>query len=124
MKKSNKKRNDIVLICILAVSAAVLFLCINLFSDSGKWAVVTVDGEEYGRYPLAVDAEIEIESEGGTNTLVIKDGKADVVSASCPDGLCVKFSAISNNGETIVCLPNKTVVSIVGEADNEVDLMG
>ncbi|MBQ8475377.1 MAG: NusG domain II-containing protein [Clostridia bacterium] len=121
---SNKKRNDIVLVIILAISAAVLFLCISLFSDSGKWAVVTVDGEEYGRYPLAVDTEIVIESEDGTNTLVIHGGKADVTDATCPDGLCVRFPSVSENGETIVCLPNKTVVTIVGEEENEVDLMG
>ncbi|MFR5116202.1 MAG: NusG domain II-containing protein [Eubacterium sp.] len=30
-----------------------------------------------------------------------------MISADCPDKLCVNQHAISSNGETIVCLPNK-----------------
>jgi len=108
----NTKRNDIVLVLILLVSALAVWLCISLFSPSGDDVVVTVDGKETQRYPLSDDREVRLECENGYNVLVIRDGKADVVEASCPDGLCVDFHPISKDGETIVCLPNKTVVSI------------
>ncbi len=106
------KRNDIILVLILAVSAILVWLCFSLFSPEGDYAVVTVDGTETARYPLSEDKEIRLENGNGYNILVIKNGQADVTEASCPDGLCVDFHPISHEGETIVCLPNKTVVSI------------
>ena len=35
-----------------------------------------------------------------------------MISADCPDKLCVHQHAISANGETIVCLPNKVVAEV------------
>ena len=121
MKKT--VRNDIILVLILAVSALLLWLGVSLFSPDGAYAVVTVDGIEKGRYPLHTDTEVRIESAEGYNILVIRDGMADMTEASCPDGLCVDFHPIGKAGETIVCLPNKTVVSVVGN-EGEVDLVG
>ncbi len=108
----NTKRNDVILVLILAVSAILVWLCFSLFSPLGEYVIVTVDGVENARYPLSEDREVRLENGEDYNILVIKDGKADVVEASCPDGLCVDFHPISHDGETIVCLPNKTVVSI------------
>ncbi len=122
MKRS--KRNDIILVIILAVSALMMWLCVSLFSSEGAFAVVTVNGVETARYPLSEDREVRLECDGGYNILVIKDGKADVTEASCPDGLCVDFHSISRSGETIVCLPNKTVVSIVSPSEGEVNFVG
>ena len=57
------------------------------------------------------------------NILVIKDGKANVVKASCPDLLCVHQMAISHTGEQIVCLPNKVVIEIVNGSPASVDVV-
>ena len=40
-------------------------------------------------------------------------------SATCPDGDCVKQGRICDEGETIVCLPNKVVVEILGSEEVE-----
>ena len=45
---------------------------------------------------------------------MIRDGKADVTEADCPDKLCVLQGKISRSGQTIICLPNKTMVTIKG----------
>jgi hypothetical protein len=52
--------------------------------------------------------------EGGeqVNVLVIKDGEAYVQSASCPDGICAAHKPISRQGESIVCLPHRVVVTV------------
>ena len=84
--------------------------------ENGATAVVTVDGEERYRCSLFIEKEIEIDD---TNTLVIKDGAADMISADCPDQICVKHAPISNVGETIICLPNKVVVTIESLTGNE-----
>ena len=68
---------------------------------------ITVDGGEYGTYSLAKDQTIKIND---TNVCEIKDGKAHMISAECPDHLCMKQKAIDEKGGTIVCLPNKVVI--------------
>lgn len=113
------RRNDWILIAVvLAVSA--IFLGIHFLRpyQKGGIAEVTVDGEVFGSWPLSEDRTIEI---GDGNRLVIEDGKADMVWADCPDKLCVNQKAISREGESIICLPNKVVVSIVGGEEREVD---
>ena len=117
-------RRDIVLLIIVFVILILVFAgAKHLHQDTGTEVVVTVDGKEYGRYPLASDTEIPI-TDGEktvTNTLVIKNGKADMIDADCPDLLCVHQKSISHQGETIVCLPNKVVVSIEGGTEGLVD---
>ena len=58
-----------------------------------------------------------IESEGGGyNLLVIKGGEAYISEASCPDGICSSHRPIKHEGRTIVCLPNKVVITVVGQS--------
>lgn len=119
-----KQRNDIILIAGLLAAAGLAFGIIQLSKKSGGCAVVVQDGKETATYPLSEDTSVTITSaNGGFNTLVIEDGKADVIDADCPDKLCVDQHSISCDGETIVCLPNKLVVKIVSEAQADVDII-
>lgn len=118
-----KLRNDVILIAVCLFISLALFVIVTLTKRPGAYAVVTVDGKEYGRYSLLEDREVTIESDGGTNLLVIKDGYADILEASCPDGLCERQRRISKTGESLVCLPNKVTVTVEGN-EAEVDLAG
>lgn len=121
--KDKKTRNDILLVAAVLLIAGGVWLFTTLNKAPGEYAVVLVDQKEVARYPLDTNAEIRLESEnGGYNILVIKDGVADVTEASCPDKICVNQHAISKTGEAITCLPNKTVVEIVG-GEQEVDIV-
>lgn len=117
------KKNDIILIIVIAVIATAGILYMSWNKTVGDKVIIRVDGEIYKELPLNKDATLEIESVNGTNLLVIKDGHADVVEASCPDALCVDQHDISHNGETIVCLPNKVVVEIQSKTDSELDII-
>lgn len=124
MFKDKKTRNDIVLGIAVIILAAGIWLATELLKKDGDFAVVTVNGTETAKYSLSEDAEIRLESEnGGYNILVIKDGKADIIEASCPDHVCVDQRAISKTGEAITCLPNKTVITIDGEEEAEIDFV-
>ena len=86
-----------------------------LLRGDGDAVVVEVDGKPYGTYSLAVDRTVEIRTgDGGkdVNVLVIKDGKAYVESANCRDGICAAHKPISKQGESIVCLPHKVVITV------------
>lgn len=124
MFKDKKTRNDIILGIAVIILAAGIWLVSELLKEDGEFAVVTVNGTETAKYSLSEDAEIRLESEnGGYNILVIKNGKADIIEASCPDHVCVDQRAISKTGEAITCLPNKTVITIDGEEEAEIDFV-
>lgn len=126
MEKKTRK-NDIILIAVLAVIALASYAGIGFYQGANTKngvAVVTIDGGEYGRYPLAVDTTEEIElPDGSYNVLEIKDGEADITDASCPDGICVNHRAVSKQGQSIVCLPNKVVVEIENGEESDIDFM-
>ena len=116
--EAKKHRNDLILIVSLLVVLAIAGACLLLFQKEGTMIRVTVDGEEYGTYPLSEDAEVEIRTgKNGEqlNRLVIKDGVAYVETATCPDGICAAHKPISHDGESIICLPHKLSVEVRGE---------
>ena len=121
------KKNDVILIEGLLLAALAAFGGISwyLAADTQKAeAVVEVDGQEKGRYPLDQDTSVEIQLEDGSyNLLEIKDGRADITEASCPDKICVDHRPVSRRGESLVCLPNKVVVEIENGQEAEVDGM-
>lgn len=120
------KKNDVILIAALLVVALLTaggmrIWQMNNTKDTAN-VVVTIDGEVYGTYPLSEDRTERIElPDGSYNTLVISDGYADVTEASCPDQICVKHNHIRYSKESIVCLPNKVVVTVEGGEENEID---
>ncbi|MBO7149162.1 MAG: NusG domain II-containing protein [Clostridia bacterium] len=116
----NKIRNDIIFVAVLLFAAVVGILYLFVFRESGNTVKVTRGGELYGIYSLSEDITEDIHTvNGGLNRLVIKDGKAFVDSASCPDGICVAHPPVFRNGESIVCLPNKVVVTVISENDGD-----
>lgn len=114
--ENKKLLSDIILIGVLLIVSLSVFLIWYLSGTDGSTALVTVDGKRVGEYSLAIDGVYYIND--GTNVLVIEDGKAYMREANCPGYQdCVETGKISRVGETIVCLPNKVVVEIVGEGD-------
>lgn len=119
------KKNDIILIGVILIMALAAYAGMNFWQGANTHnaeAVVLIDGEEYGRFPLNADMTKRIElPDGGYNVLEIKEGKADVTEASCPDGICVSHRAVSKQNQSITCLPNKLVVEIQNGDMSDVD---
>ena len=106
-------RNDVIFIAVLLAVVLIAGACLYLFRGEGDTVTVSVDGKEIATYPLNVDRVEDIRTgEDGINRLVIKDGKAYVETASCPDGICAAHKPIHREGESIVCLPNKVVITV------------
>lgn len=104
--------NDVILVLCILVFAIMAFVLFFTLGDEGDFAVVTVDGNEVGRYSLYENITVEIPTAQGSNTLLIENGIAYVSEADCPDKICKAHRGISKSGETIVCLPHKLVVSV------------
>ena len=83
--------------------------------DAG-W-MVTVDGKEMLRRPLVMENSYEIEQEDGAkNVIRVEGGAVFMEAANCRDGLCIRQGKMKNAAKTIVCLPHKLVVQLVGDA--------
>lgn len=114
------KKKDWILIIIIICVAACAYLSHLLLRDTGAGdVIVKVNGEITGTYDLSEDQEISINN--GSNILVIKNGKADMIDADCPDQLCVHQKAISASGENIICLPNKIIVEVKSKTESQID---
>ena len=112
---------DLLLFLLLAATGIVPFL-LQTAHGSGEQgtliAVVTVDGETYGIYPLEVDQTIEIVRAEGTdderrNTLVIENGSIRMEYSNCKNQICVHSGEKHGRGEQIVCLPNWVYVEVM-----------
>ena len=113
-------RNDIIFVVILLIISALAFLYLFVFRKAGDVVKVTVDGREYGTYSLFQNVTQDIvtgKNDDSFNRFVISDGKVYMESASCPDGICVAHSAIFRDGESIVCLPNRVVITVISDND-------
>lgn len=108
------RRGDLLLLALLTAAAAVLGGFWLLHRTPGKQVAVRVDRQVVATFPLDENREYTIDNGwGGENHLVIRDGVACVDHANCPDRICVMQGAISQTGESIICLPNAVVVEIV-----------
>ncbi len=113
----NKKMcSDIILVAVLLIVGLSVLLITFVGREGGATAVVSVDGKKVAEYSLAIDGVYYLND--GTNVLVIENGAAYVREATCPGYQdCVERGKISYVGESIVCLPNKLIIEIVGEGE-------
>ncbi|MBQ7507325.1 MAG: NusG domain II-containing protein [Lachnospiraceae bacterium] len=122
MKRFSKKDLKFLILLFLLLGMMFLFRYF-FFKTPGDSVTVEVDGVSVGTWSLKEEQEIPIKNSDGrvTNTLKIENGTAKMIDASCPDHLCMNQKAVSREGETIVCLPNKVVVSVQSKKEKELD---
>lgn len=111
-----RKTDGILLVVLLALSF--LPLCFYGSSSQQPMVEILVDGSLYGRYPLQ-PRRITVVSEYGENTVEITDHGVRVLQASCPNQWDVKQGEITAAGQCIVCLPNRLVIRLVGQASHD-----
>lgn len=124
MKKplfGGKWRADLCVIAALLLVAGILALVLRLGREEGGVAVVRVDGVEIERHALSENGIYPLN--GGSNILVIEDGRAWISEADCPDRICVRQGKIHYTGQVITCLPNRVTVTVEGGEDSGVDFV-
>lgn len=127
MKRSpelHPSRWDALVVCVvilLAVLSAVTIWCGE--KETGELTVViTVDGEEVERCPLTQYPDMAIPYSANGYTLyvtlehsVFPDTPGVAVSKSdCPTQDCVHTGVIHRSGQSIVCLPARIIIQLVG----------
>ena len=125
-KRINKKlkfKNEIIFVVTIFLIAAIFF-GINFHESrkSGNIVEITVNGEVYQRIPLNKNQTIQVKTEGDNlNEITIKDGEVYMSKSTCKDHLCENMGHIRIVGVPITCLPNKVVVTIKGQDEEQID---
>lgn len=114
-KSTEKKslRRDIIVVGVLLAVGLLFLAFLLLFRGEGVGVHVDIDGKCAANYRLDVDGEYVLGD--GSNVLVIEDGAAYMKSANCPDKTCVGVGKIKHTWQSIVCLPNRVIVTIISD---------
>jgi len=117
--KSHK--NDILLILAVLVLAGGIWIYTLCTRSAGGVAVVSVDGTVIAELPLNRDTSVPVTAGNGfdagsafSNTVEVSAGRVRVVDANCPDKICEDTGWIQYDGQLIVCLPHKLIVTVSG----------
>jgi hypothetical protein len=123
------KKGDWLLIVMLIVVAVSVLASNKVLSsvsgeaDGAKKAEISLDGEIYQMIELSgQDGTIEIRTERGYDRLRVHDNGIEVVESDCPEKICISMGFIDRVGETIICLPNRMIVEIVGDGGDRLEV--
>jgi len=124
------QKPDIVAIAtFLLLAVALLFIFFTGNTTDGARIIVIADGEEV--YNLSLE-ELEGQSHTiatilGENVISVEGGRVSMTRADCHGGDCVRWPALTNTFQRIICLPNRIVVMLQAEDANfhhpEIDVM-
>ena len=102
------------LLLVLSLGGGILLLSPG---EAAARAEVRSDGALIATVDLGLDQEFTVTTPtGGENVVTVRDGAIAVTQANCPDHYCM-HRGFCKSGSPIVCLPNKLVISFVGEQD-------
>lgn len=107
------------MVLIMAAAAAIPFL----FVPSGTlYLEVRCDNQLVKRVKLSesIHETFTVQaSNGGHNTVQIDGMRVRIAEASCHDQVCVRTGWLTRAGQAAVCLPNRVVVKLVGQSDED-----
>lgn len=115
MKTKLFKKGDLAVILVILIVSAVFWIYQSQNTDRLE-AVITVNGETVETIDLSAIKEkriIELDTDPKV-VIAAENGKIYFESADCDDKLCINCGKLSRKGDTAVCLPAKTVVTVSG----------
>lgn len=110
-------KSDIKLVVILVIIVFGIFVLINITKKAGSMAEVYYKDKLVLTIDLNIDSEYKVDGELGDVVLEVKDKKIRVKSENSPRNICSKEGYIGDSSRTLICLPNKVIVKIVGESE-------
>ena len=105
---------DVIVVAVILICS--LIVTLSLADDGAEYAVIYVNGNEYGRYSLDSDKKqiVDVSTEYGHNVVVIDKQKVFVTETDCMDKVEIAAGEISKPGQSLVCLPNRLVITVEG----------
>ena len=115
-KKNTWKYGDCLIVAVILLCA--IFLSFGFSGNSTPQGLtVSVDGEVIGSYTLPLSSEYALESLTYPCALVIDGYAVSLKDTTCPGHDCELGGTIEQAGESIVCLPNRLLLTLSGDAE-------
>ena len=127
------KKGDFVVVLAVGLFIALLFFLGNALggANGAGYATVELNNQEVLAFSLVSEGggteNVHVPLENGEAILEIIDGQVRVLPMPrevCPLQVWSSVGFIDKPGQAIVCLPNRMVVTIVGETEDPYDLDG
>lgn len=126
--KTLKKLDIVIIVLLIGLSFTPHLIFAKTWSKdySSTYASIKISGKFYKDIPLSSsngEQTFVIETDHGSNTILVKDDTIQIIDADCYDKLCVKQGTISKVGQSVICLPNELIIEIKGEESKDSDLI-
>lgn len=127
MKQSSAKKALIITISLIALTCISLISIFTLVRKSLLEQDLIADIYQNGKLiqsiPLNHVQEPYLitltDTDGGTNTIEVRQGAIGIIAADCPDKICVNQGFIINSLTPITCLPHRLVIEIRGSSTTD-----
>ncbi len=106
---------DILLLVLLVVGVGMSFLHAGFTGSEGSLVLVEVSGLPVYKGNLDEPRKVTVKGGFGDVRIVIADKQVAVLSAECPNKVCVRTGSRSHAGDVIVCVPNRVIIRILGK---------
>ena len=121
-------RYDALVVLVVLALAAVLavrpFLAARAPQSGALTVVVSADGQELDRLPLAQFGTHTYANNGYTLTVTAAGGAVSVTQSDCPGQDCLHTGRITRAGQSIVCLPEQVIVTLEGKTPSADVILG
>jgi hypothetical protein len=114
-KRPFLRPNDVVLFLVLILLAVGIFF-IASSTEQGLYARVA--SFEHNVYINLSHNQIFSPEDAPTVLIKIEDGAIAFFESDCPDQVCVHSGFLRRPGQWAACLPNRVLVTILGDGDD------
>lgn len=120
---------DIVLITLILIVAMILYWIfdLNIRKSPDDIVVVRQNGAvilQLTQEEMKKDGIYDFEFDGGSGQIEVKDKKERILPMDktiCPLAICSNTGWIDGNPKTIICMPNRLIVSFISNKSSEID---
>ena len=118
------KIGDLVIYIFLLIFFSILIFKIGSFKDvKGAKAEIWVDGELKYVYPLQEEEKnVFVDTNLGGCNVQFKDSMVRVTTSNSPLKIAVKQGFIKSPGEVIIGIPDRLVIKIVGDSEEDANI--
>jgi hypothetical protein len=123
--KGMKKWDKLIIAAILIIGIPSILAMLTQSKVKNQNIIIKVENKVVKTIPLSSEKKIyDFKFGDSFGYIELKDGAVRMLEMDkkiCPEGICSETGWINKSYQTIVCLPNKIVVSFEQPSDNDID---
>lgn len=109
-------KNDKILLLLVFIISSIMIIISIVSKQEGGQALIYHNHQIIQTIDLNIDNTYQVKGDLGTVKVEVKDRKIRVIEENSPYHLCSKQGYISSSNETIICMPNRIMIEIIGHS--------